>query len=198
MISLSDLVTVSPVGSVAKVSNQQPTGRSDPLHVVMTEITGPPTRNPGVREAGLNCPSARVFPRPLAPLLANVYLHYVLDLWVHWWRRHHAHGEVIIVRWADDFVVGFAHEHDARRFWAELAQRFSQFGLELHPDKTRLIEFGRFAAQRRRRRGSGKPETFDFWASRTFAPRPGTGGSSCGASPSPNGCGPSSKRSRTS
>jgi group II intron reverse transcriptase/maturase len=98
----------------------------------------------------------------VSPLLANVYLHYVLDVWADWWRRRRAHGDVIIVRWADDFVVGFEHEQDARRFWAELAQRFSQFGLELHPDKTRLIEFGRFAAERRRKRGSGKPETFDF------------------------------------
>ena len=98
----------------------------------------------------------------VSPLLANVYLHYVLDWWAAWWRRHRAHGDVIIVRWADDFVVGFEHEQDARRFWAELAQRFATFGLELHPDKTRLIEFGRFAAQRRRERGSGKPETFNF------------------------------------
>jgi RNA-directed DNA polymerase len=98
----------------------------------------------------------------VSPLLANVYLHYVLDLWADWWRRHRAHGDVIIVRWADDFIVGFEHEQDARRFWAELAERFAEFGLELHPDKTRLIEFGRFAAERRRKRGSGKPETFDF------------------------------------
>ena len=98
----------------------------------------------------------------VSPLLANLYLHYVLDLWVAWWRRHRAHGDVVIVRWADDFVVGFEHEQDARRFWAELAQRFAQFGLELHPDKTRLIEFGRFASARRVRQGSGKPETFDF------------------------------------
>ena len=97
-----------------------------------------------------------------SPLLANVYLHHVLDLWVDWWRRHRAHGDVIIVRWADDFVVGFEHERDARRFWAELAQRFARFGLELHPDKTRLIEFGRFAAGNRKARGLGKPETFDF------------------------------------
>ncbi len=98
----------------------------------------------------------------LSPLLANVYLHYVLDLWVAWWRDHHARGDVIIVRWADDFVVGFADEQDARRFLAELRERFAKFGLELHPDKTRLIEFGRFAAERRRKRGEGKPETFGF------------------------------------
>jgi group II intron reverse transcriptase/maturase len=97
-----------------------------------------------------------------SPLLANVYLHYVLDLWADWWRRRQAHGDVIIVRWADDFIVGFEHEQDARRFLAELRERFARFGLELHPDKTRLIEFGRHAAQRRRGRGEGKPETFDF------------------------------------
>jgi RNA-directed DNA polymerase len=98
----------------------------------------------------------------LSPLLANVYLHYVLDLWVAWWRDHHAAGDVIIVRWADDFVVGFEDEQDARRFWVELGERLAKFGLELHPDKTRLIEFGRHAAWKRRKRGGGKPETFDF------------------------------------
>lgn len=97
-----------------------------------------------------------------SPLLANVYLHYVLDLWVDWWRRRHAHGDVIIVRWADDFIVGFEHEEDAQRFLAELRERFTKFGLELHPDKTRLIEFGRHAARNRKARGLGKPETFDF------------------------------------
>ncbi len=97
-----------------------------------------------------------------SPLLANVYLHHVLDLFVVWWRRHHARGEVIIVRFADDFIVGFQHEQDARRFLAVLRPRLAKFGLELHPDKTRLIEFGRFAAQNRAARGLGKPETFDF------------------------------------
>lgn len=87
-----------------------------------------------------------------SPLLANVYLHYVFDLWAVWWRRRHAHGDVIIVRWADDFIVGFEHEQDARRFLDELRERFARFGLELHPDKTRLIEFGRHAARRRRQR----------------------------------------------
>ena len=98
----------------------------------------------------------------VSPLLANVYLHYVLDLWVDWWRHRHAHGDVIIVRWADDFIVGFEHEDDARRFLVELRERFAKFGLELHPDKTRLIEFGRYAVQNRRARGLGKPETFGF------------------------------------
>jgi group II intron reverse transcriptase/maturase len=98
----------------------------------------------------------------VSPLLANVYLHYVFDLWAGWWRRRRAHGDVIIVRFADDFIVGFEHEQDAQRFLAELRERLAGFGLELHPDKTRLIEFGRFAAERRRARGLGKPETFDF------------------------------------
>jgi hypothetical protein len=98
----------------------------------------------------------------VSPLLANVYLHYVYDLWVEWWRRTQAHGQVITVRFADDFIVGFEHEKDAGRFRDELHQRLAKFGLELHPDKTRLIEFGRHAAQRRRARGLGKPVTFDF------------------------------------
>src|SRR6266487_4396126 len=98
----------------------------------------------------------------VSPLLANVYLHYVFDLWADWWRRHRANGDVIIVRFADDYTVGFQYEEDARRFMEELRQRLAKFGLELHPDKTRLIEFGRRAAIDRRRRGLGKPETFDF------------------------------------
>ena len=97
-----------------------------------------------------------------SPLLANVYLHYVFDLWAQWWRRRYAHGDVIIVRFADDFVVGFEYQEDARRFLDDLRERFAKFGLELHPDKTRLIEFGRYAARARAARGVGKPETFDF------------------------------------
>ncbi len=97
-----------------------------------------------------------------SPLLANVYLHYVLDLWTEWWRRHNARGEVIIVRFADDFIVGFQYEQDARRFLDELRPRLAKFGLELHPDKTRLIGFGRFAARDRAARGAGGPDTFDF------------------------------------
>jgi len=97
-----------------------------------------------------------------SPLLANVYLHYVLDRWVRQWRRRHAHGDMVIVRFADDFVVGFEHQADAQRFLADLRERFAAFGLELHPDKTRLIEFGRNAARTRKARGDGKPETFDF------------------------------------
>ncbi len=97
-----------------------------------------------------------------SPLLANVYLHYVFDLWVEAWRKKVAKGDVIVVRYADDFVVGFQHRSEAERFWRELQERFAKFGLELHAGKTRLIEFGRFAAQNRKRRGAGKPETFDF------------------------------------
>jgi group II intron reverse transcriptase/maturase len=98
----------------------------------------------------------------ISPLLANVYLHYVLDLWVEQWRRKYATGDVIIVRYADDFVMGFQHRHEAERFLKELRERLEKFGLALHPDKTRLIEFGRFAASNRKKRGEGKPETIDF------------------------------------
>jgi hypothetical protein len=97
----------------------------------------------------------------ISPLLANVYLHYAFDLWVRDWRRQ-AKGDVIVVRFADDFIVGFQYEWEARRFWDELRERLAAYGLELHPDKTRLLEFGRFAAVNRRRNGRGKPETFDF------------------------------------
>ena len=97
-----------------------------------------------------------------SPLLANVNLHYVFDLWVQQWRTRNAQGEVVVVRYADDFVLGFQHRHEAERFLADLQERLAKFGLELHPDKTRLIEFGRFAAENRQRRGDGMPETFDF------------------------------------
>lgn len=98
----------------------------------------------------------------ISPLLANIYLHYVLDLWVQQWRKRYARGELIVVRYADDFVVGFQYRDDAERFGRELAQRLRTFSLELHPEKTRLIEFGRYARENRLRRGDGKPETFDF------------------------------------
>jgi hypothetical protein len=91
-----------------------------------------------------------------------VYLHYVFDLWVERWRRTLARGDVVVVRYADDFVVGFEQYTDAERFLRELRERFLRFGLELHPDKTRLIEFGRYAGERRARQGLGAPETFDF------------------------------------
>jgi len=98
----------------------------------------------------------------ISPLLANVYLHYVLDLWVVEWRSRAARGDAYIVRYADDFVMGFQHRDDAERCLAEMRGRFARFGLELHPEKTRLIEFGRFASEHRARRGEGKPETFAF------------------------------------
>ena len=98
----------------------------------------------------------------ISPLLANIYLHYVLDLWAARWRRREATGDMIIVRYADDFIVGFQHERDARRFLDEMRARLQEFALSLHPEKTRLIEFGRFAAKDRKARGLGKPETFNF------------------------------------
>ena len=107
-------------------------------------------------------------PRPtgqgavISPLLANIYLHYGLDQWAESWRRHEATGDMIIVRYADDFIIGFEYESDARRFLGAMRERLGKFALSLHPEKTRLIEFGRFAAKNRERRGLGKPETFDF------------------------------------
>ena len=98
----------------------------------------------------------------ISPLLANVYLHYVLDLWAERWRRHEATGDMIIVRYADDFIVGFQHEVDARRFLDAMRERLQEFASSLHPEKTRLIQFGRLAAENRKRRGLGKPETFTF------------------------------------
>lgn len=118
----------------------------------------------GVSEAGewskttVGTPQGSV----ISPMLANVCLHYAFDLWVQWWRENHAAGDVVVVRYADDGVVGFQHRDDAERFHRELAQRMEKFGLALHPEKTRLIEFGRFAARDRKRRGASKPETFDF------------------------------------
>ena len=118
----------------------------------------------GVIEDGTRTESDKGSPQgaSVSPLLANVYLHYVLDLWAEWWRKRHARGDVIIVRFADDFIVGFEYEDDARRFLGELRGRLAKFGLELHPGKTRLIEFGRHAARHRAARGEGKPETFAF------------------------------------
>ena len=98
----------------------------------------------------------------ISPWLANVYLHYALDLWAERWRRREATGDMIIVRYADDFIVGFQHEADARRFLATMRERLQEFTLSLHPEKTRLIEFGRLAVENRKRRGLGKPETFTF------------------------------------
>jgi len=98
----------------------------------------------------------------ISPLLSNIYLHYVLDEWVSNWRKKQARGEVIIVRYADDYVMGFQHRGEAERFLSESKERFAYYGLEIHSEKTRLIEFGRFAEENRKRRGLGKPETFDF------------------------------------
>jgi len=120
--------------------------------------------NAGVLEEGQWTCSEEGTPQggSASPLLANIYLHYVFDLWVQHWRKTKATGDMIVVRWADDFVVGFQHQSDARQFHKELAARFAKFKLKLHPEKTRVIEFGRYAAERRRRRGQGKPETFNF------------------------------------
>lgn len=118
----------------------------------------------GVVEDGVRTESERGTPQggSISPLLANIYLHYVLDLWARQWRGRHATGDMVLVRYADDFVVGFQHRADAERFRSDLRERFARFDLTLHPDKTRLFEFGRFARTNRRKRGEGKPETFDF------------------------------------
>jgi RNA-directed DNA polymerase len=118
----------------------------------------------GVMEDGVMKPTEEGTPQGavISPLLANIYLHYVFDLWAKRWREHQAQGQVIIVRYADDIVVGFEHAAEAGAFLADLRQRMEQFALSLHPEKTRLIEFGRSAAQNRARRGLGKPETFTF------------------------------------
>lgn len=120
--------------------------------------------NAGVMEKGKHTVQEEGTPQggSISPLLANIYLHYVLDLWADQWRRTQAHGDVVIVRYADDFVVGFQHRSDAKRFLDELRERFRRFNLELHADKTRILEFGRFAAERRAERGEGKPPTFNF------------------------------------
>ena len=120
--------------------------------------------NAGVLEEGKRTVSERGTPQggSASPLLANVYLHYVFDLWIQGWQRKVARGEMLVVRFADDIVVGFQEKAEAERFWGELQERMQKFPLELHPEKTRLLEFGRFAAERRQERGEGKPETFDF------------------------------------
>ena len=120
--------------------------------------------NAGVLEDGTRTWSDKGTPQggSISPLLANVYLHYAFDLWVRRWRKTQAHGDMIVVRYADDFIVGFQYREEAERFLTELRERLAKFGLELHPEKTRLLEFGPFAAEHRRRADEGKPETFDF------------------------------------
>ena len=118
----------------------------------------------GVLEEGIVTESEAGTPQgaTASPLLANVYLHYVFDLWAQQWRKRHAHGGMIIVRFADDTVLGFENESDAKRFLVEMRKRSEAFSLALHPEKTRLIRFGRYAALNRKERGQGKPETFNF------------------------------------
>jgi len=120
--------------------------------------------NAGILEEGKIIYSEQGTPQgsSASPLLANVFLHYVYDLWIQQWRKQKAHGDVIVVRFADDTVVGFQHKSDAMKFQEDLKNRLQKFGLELHPDKTRLIEFGRFAAENREKHKEGKPETFTF------------------------------------
>lgn len=120
--------------------------------------------NAGVLEEGKRTQSevGTVQGGSISPLLSNLYLHYVFDLWAQRWRQKQARGDMIIVRFADDFVAGFEHRHEAERFLAELRERFAKFALELHADKTRIVEFGRFAERNRRNRGDGKPGTFNF------------------------------------
>ncbi len=120
--------------------------------------------NAGVLENGerIDSETGTVQGGSISPLLANIYLHYVFDRWTHEWRKKHGHGDIIVVRYADDFVVGFQYQDEAKRFLADLRERLDRYRLELHSDKTRLIEFGRYAAKNRERRGLGKPETFNF------------------------------------
>ena len=118
----------------------------------------------GAMEQGKHLPTDEGIPQgaSLSPLLANIYLHYAFDLWAEQWRRKWAHGSVIVVRYADDFVLGFQYRPDAEKFLDELSKRLGKFTLELNDEKARLIEFGRLAVKNRMRRGEGKPESFDF------------------------------------
>ena len=134
--------------------------------------------NAGVMEDGEWRDNMRGTPQGsvISPILANIYLHYVLDLWFQKkWRSHEVKGDTIIVRYADDFVVGLQHKRDARRFLNAVKERFGSFELEIHPDKTRLIEFGRYAKERRRNEGRVNRRPSTFWASRTIARKPGRG-----------------------
>jgi len=131
----------------------------------------------GVMEQGkwTECEAGTPQGATVSPLLANIYLHYVFDLWVQAWRKQRARGEMIVTRFADDFIVGFQHRADAERFQEELRERLRGFKLELHPEKTRLIEFGRFASERRREHGKGKPEVFGFLGFMHICGRAGNG-----------------------
>ena len=135
----------------------------------------------------------------ISPLLANIYLHYVYDLWVHQWRQRCARGDVVVVRYADDTIVGFEHRHEAEQFLADLKARLARFRLAHHPDKTRLIEFGRCAIANRRTQGLGKPESFDFLGFTHYCATRRSGWASCsGGSQSASECVPSFERSRSS
>ena len=118
----------------------------------------------GVVEEGVRTDTKEGSPQGavVSPLLSNVYLHYVFDLWIEWWRKQRCRGDVVVVRYADDFVVGFESKAEAHACLGAIRERFGKFGLKLHPEKTRLIEFGRYAAERREERGGDRPETFDF------------------------------------
>jgi len=134
----------------------------------------------------------------LSPLLANVFLHYVFDLWINQWRKRHAKGTCVVIRYADDFVIGFEHEADARACLESLGERLGKFGLNLHPKKTRLIEFGRGSAARREREGRGKCETFDFLGFTHFSGRlVGHSGSRSSGSRLPHECVVRLQRSRS-
>ena len=152
----------------------------------------------GVMEDGQVTPTGTGTPQGavISPLLANIYLHYVFDLWAQPWRKRHARGGVILVRYADDIVAGFEHKADAERFRAELNERMAQFALTLHQEKTRLIEFGRSAAANRERRGLGKPESFNFLGFTHICGRTRRGGFLLGGSRDATGCAPSCMNSR--
>jgi RNA-directed DNA polymerase len=128
------------------------------LHLIQKWLKAGVSEDGQWSETNVGTPQGAV----VSPLIANVYLHYIFDLWADVWRKKMANGDVIIVRYADDLVMGFQHWADAVRFLEEFKERLAKFGLELHPDKTRLIEFGRYAARDRKQRGEGKPETFNF------------------------------------
>ena len=131
----------------------------------------------------------------ISPLLANIYLHYVFDLWAERWRRREATGDMIIVRYADDIIVGFEHETDARRFLDAMRERLEKFALSLHPDKTRLIEFGRYAADRRAARAWQTGDLSTSWASPSSAANPARATSCSKGKPGATACGRSCKRS---